>query len=897
MSIGTPAARMNQGETPVRLHHLALLALAVHLAGCAPTERWRDERRPFAQRVDDLVGRMTLEEKVQQMQDVAPAVPRLGIPEYNWWNEALHGVARAGLATSFPQAIGLAATWDDSLMFDVATAISDEARAKHHDFLRRGMRQRYQGLTFWSPNINLFRDPRWGRGQETYGEDPFLTGRLAIQFIRGMQGDDPKYLKTIATVKHFAVHSGPEQDRHHFDAVVDERDLRESYLPHFEVGIREGGAASLMCAYNRVDGKAACGDDDLLAGILRGEWGFRGYVVSDCGAVDDIWEHHHVAPSAQAAAALAVRTGTDLDCGHTYAALVDAVHQGLISESEIDTSVKRLFLARFELGMFDDPAHVPWAATPVSDLDSPEHRALARRVARESIVLLKNQGELLPLDRNVGTLAVIGPNADQWRMLLGNYNGLPADPVTPLRGIREAVSADTRVLYAQGSDLATDYPVLSTLPASALSTPDGRPGLQADFYADTTFTGSPAWTRTDSILDVDWGYGAPREDLDPERFAVRWTATLHPRRTGNYRLALIGTMKYQLFVDDSLVFRSVYATHNGEFPDPRVTSTDPLRLETGHEYRVRVEAEESMGTADLQLLWAEPIPAETLEEEALKVAREADVVVLCLGLNSWLEREQLTVPVEGFQGGDRTSLDLPAPQERLLELVTGLAKPTVLVLFSGSAMAVGWADRHVPAILEAWYPGQAGGTALADVLFGDADPAGRLPVTFYRSVDDLPPFDDYAMAGRTYRFFRGRPLYPFGYGLSYTRFEYANLRVARDTVGAGDTVAVSVDVTNAGDRAGDEVVQLYARHMGSAVPRPIHDLRGYRRITLAPGETRTVEMRFTVASLAYWDAEAHGWRVEAEPVDLEVGASSSDVRLETRILVPHGGVLPPNGSR
>ncbi|HEV8265080.1 MAG TPA: glycoside hydrolase family 3 N-terminal domain-containing protein, partial [Gemmatimonadales bacterium] len=416
---------------------------------------YQNSSLPFDVRVRDLVNRMTLEEKVSQMQDVAPAIERLGIPGYNWWNEALHGVARSGTATVFPQAIGLAATWDDSLIYRMATVIADEARAKHHEYVRTGNRRRYQGLTFWSPNINLFRDPRWGRGQETYGEDPFLTGRLAVQFIRGLQGDDPKYLKTVATVKHYAVHSGPEPDRHHFDAVVSERDLRESYLPHFETGIREGGAYSLMCAYNRVDGKAACGSDVLLRDILRGEWGFRGYVVSDCGAIDDIYLRHRILPTAAAAAALGVKSGTDLECGRTYANLVDAVRQGLVTEQEIDTAVTRLFVARFKLGMFDPPEAVSWARIPFSVLDQPAHRALARQVARESIVLLKNAGGLLPLRKTMRTIAVIGPNADQTEMLLGNYNGTPTDPITPLRGIREAVGGGTQVLYARGSDLAS----------------------------------------------------------------------------------------------------------------------------------------------------------------------------------------------------------------------------------------------------------------------------------------------------------------------------------------------------------------------------------------------------------------------------------------------------------
>jgi len=699
----------------------------------AQTPDYRNPDLPLERRVSDLVSRLTLEEKVSQMQDVAPAIGRLEIPAYNWWNEALHGVARSGLATSFPQAIGLAATWDDSLIFRMATVISDEARAKHHEYARQASRARYQGLTFWSPNINLFRDPRWGRGQETYGEDPFLTGRLAVQFIRGMQGDDPRYLKTVATVKHFAVHSGPEPERHTFDAVVSERDLRESYLPHFAAGIQQGRAYSLMCAYNRVDGSPACGSDLLLKDILRGEWGFSGYIVSDCGAINDISERHKVAPTAAAAAALAVKAGTDLECGRVYANLVDAVNQGLITEQAIDSAVKRLFLARFRLGMFDAPERVRWAQIPISVLDQPAHRALARQVARESIVLLKNAGSLLPLHKALGTIAVIGPNADDWRMLLGNYEGQPADPITPLRGIREAVSGNTRVLYARGSDLTA--------------------------------------------------------------------------------------------------------------------------------------------------------PAESLEAEAVRVAEQADAVVLCLGLTARLEGEEMPVEVEGFRGGDRTRIDLPAAQERLLERIVAVGKPTVLVLMSGSAVAVNWAQEHVPAIVEAWYGGQAAGSALADVLFGDYSPGGRLPVTFYKSVDDLPRFDDYRMAGRTYRFFKGTPLYPFGYGLSYTTFTYNNLRTNTAKLRAGDTVVVRVDVTNTGQRAGDEVAQLYVRHLGSRVERPNEDLRGFRRVSLNAGETRTVEFSLPASSLAYWSSDAHRWVVEEEPVELAVGASSADIRVRRRIQV------------
>ncbi|HEU0054383.1 MAG TPA: glycoside hydrolase family 3 C-terminal domain-containing protein, partial [Longimicrobium sp.] len=716
-----------------------------------------DPDLPVERRVDDLVGRMTLEEKALQMNDQAPAIPRLGIPEYNWWNEALHGVARSGLATVFPQAIGLAATWNDSLIFRMADVISTEARAKHHAYLRRDSHLRYQGLTLWSPNINIFRDPRWGRGQETYGEDPYLTGRLAVSFVRGLQGDDPDYLKTVATVKHFAVHSGPEPERHAFDARVGERDLRESYLPHFERALRDGHAYSLMCAYNRVDGAAACGSDPLLRGILRGEWRFPGFIVSDCWALDDIYLNHKLVATAPEAATVALRAGTDLDCGtRVYPTLVEAVRRGLVSEARVDTAVKRLFTARFRLGMFDPPSRVRWARIPYEAVDQPAHRELAREVARQSMVLLKNEGGTLPLRRDLGTLAVIGPNADQWLMLLGNYNGVPSETVTPLTGIRRAVSPSTTVLFARGAELAEGLPTFDVVPSTAFR------GLRAAFFRGREMEGAAVFAAADSVIDANWHNGAPREGLDDDDFGVRWTGEIVPPRTGTYTLAMLSTTRWELFVDDSLVARSRY-NYRDELGDPRVVTAPELRLEAGKSYRVRVDAHESYGDAQVQLLWS--APHGDLEAEALDAARKADAVVMFLGLSPRLEGEEMRVEVDGFRGGDRTSLDLPATQQRLLERVVALGKPTVLVLLNGSALAVNWADAHVPAILEAWYPGQAAGTAIADVLFGDYNPAGRLPVTFYRSVSDLPPFESYDMRGRTYRFFGGTPLYPFGHGL------------------------------------------------------------------------------------------------------------------------------------
>jgi beta-glucosidase len=531
---------------------------------------------------------------------------------------------------------------------------------------------------------------------------------------------------------------------------------------------------------------------------------------------------------------------------------------------------------------------VKWAQIPITVLDQPANKALALDVARKSMVLLKNQGNVLPLKKDIGTIAVIGPNADQKEMLLGNYNGLPSDPVTPLRGIREAVSKSTRVIYARGSELADSFPVLEVMPSTVLTTPESGPGLRAEYYGSKAMDGAPLISRDEPTLDVNWREGAPRPDMKPDDFAVKWSGAFHPPTTGMYRLGLVGTMKFQLFLDDSLVARSTYAQRDDEFPDPRMVQSTSMRLEAGRSYRVRVEARETYGDAQLRLVWS--APSDNLQSDAVKAAQQADAVVMFLGLTARLEGEEMPVRIEGFRGGDRTTLDLPGAQERLLESIVAVGKPTVLVLMNGSALAVNWAQEHVPAIVEAWYPGQAAGTAIADVLFGDYNPGGRLPVTFYKSVNDIPPFESYDMKGRTYRFFDGTPLYPFGHGLSYTTFTYKNLRTSAERVPAIGTVTVKVDVTNSGARAGDEVVQLYAQHMGSKVARAKKELRGFRRVTLRPGETKTVQLTLPVSSLAYWDTASHGWLVESEPVKLQVGASSSDVRIEKTIRTIAGRV-------
>ncbi|HEY8413562.1 MAG TPA: glycoside hydrolase family 3 C-terminal domain-containing protein [Pyrinomonadaceae bacterium] len=797
---------------------------------------YKNPNLPVEQRVNDLVSRMTLEEKASQMMNASAAIERLGIPQYDYWNEALHGVARSGYATVFPQAIGLAATWDTKLMHQVADVISTEARAKHHEYARNNQRGRYQGLTFWSPNINIFRDPRWGRGQETYGEDPYLTGQMGVQFVEGLQGNDSRYFKVIATPKHYAVHSGPEPERHSFDAKAYERDLRETYLPAFRATVVEGKAYSVMCAYNRTNEEPCCANKRLLTDILRDEWGFAGYVVSDCGAIEDIWQGHHFAKTEAEASALAVRAGTDLTCGREYSSLIQAVKNGLITEAEIDTALKRLLTARFRLGMFDPPELVAYARIPFSENDTPEHRKVALQAARESIVLLKNANQTLPLKKNLQSIAVIGPNADAPDVMWANYYGRPSRLVTPLAGIRSAVSPQTKVLHALGSTLAGE-PVVP-VPASALSVNGSEPGVKAEYFNNQELRRPASTVRVDPRIDFNWGRYKPTAELSENNFSVRWTGKMKPAESGRYRLGFTADDGARLYIDGQLLVEA-WASN------PNKTVTKEITLEAGHSYDLRMEYFQNTREAVAKLVWSYPRMPERLVDEAVSAAKQSDASVLVLGISAGLEGEEMTVNVEGFRGGDRTDISLPKPQEALLKAVVATGKPVVVVLLSGSALAVNWANDNAPAILEAWYPGGEGGDAIADVLFGDYNPAGRLPVTFYKSVDQLPPFTDYSMQNRTYRYFKGDPLYPFGYGLSYTKFNYGKLKLAKQAVNAGEPLQVSVDVTNVGEREGDEVVQLYLTDVAASVPVPIRTLIGFERISLQRGEKRTVTFTIT----------------------------------------------------
>jgi beta-glucosidase len=713
---------------------------ALQLPVVAGPEIWKDAAQPTAARVDDLVRRLSLAEKVQQMRNTAPAIPRLGIPAYDYWNECLHGVARAGTATVFPQAISMAATWDAPLLHQAADVIATEARAKHNDYVSKhnGDSARYYGLTFWTPNINLFRDPRWGRGQETYGEDPFLTARLGVAFIRGLQGDDPKYVKAMAGAKHYAVHSGPEPERHRFDAAPPERDFYETYLPQFEAAVREGHVGAVMGAYNSVYGQPACASPLLLTDLLRKQWGFDGHVVSDCGAIYDICANHKFTATPAEAAAAAVKAGDDLCCGKDYNSLVRAVKDGLISETEINTAVGRVLAARFRLGLFDPPEKVPYAQIPLTQNDTPAHEALALKLARESIVLLKND-DLLPLDRaKIKRIAVIGANADSVAVLLGNYNGTPARPVTILNGIKNAVGTNVQVVYEPACPLVRDG--------------TGRPNAQT-------------WTR------------------------------------------------------------------------------------------------------------------------AISTAWMSDVIIYVGGISPQLEGEEMKVDYEGFSGGDRTEIELPAGQSELLKALQATGKPVVFVNCSGSAIAMPWEATNLPAILQAWYPGEQGGRAVADVLFGDVNPAGRLPVTFYRSTADLPAFDNYSMSNRTYRYFNGRPDFAFGHGLSYTKFDYNSPTLNGTNFAAGDTIKLAFSLLNSGAWDGDEVAQVYFRHVNTKRLQPKLALCGFVRIHLQASEGARLTMDIPLERFRSWDPAQKQYTVEPGNYELLVGAASDDIRLRVPLKV------------
>jgi beta-glucosidase len=854
---------------------------------------FRDPALPIPQRVDDLVSRMTLEEKVSQVIDRAAPIPRLDVPAYNWWNEGLHGIARSGYATMFPQAIGNAATWDAPLLDSIGAVISTEARAKYNDAIRRGNHDRYFGLTIWSPNINIFRDPRWGRGQETYGEDPFLTATLGTAFVKGIQGDDPNYLRAIATPKHYAVHSGPESTRHQVDIEPSEHDLWDTYLPAFRALITEGKADSIMCAYNSVDHAPDCANKMLLQQILREDWGFQGYVTSDCDAIDDFSAKNgnHYSTSHETGSAAGIEAGTDTDCGTSYLALTDAVHHNLIPVAELDVAVKRLFTARMQLGMFDPPQKVPFSSIPFSVVNSPENAALALRASRESMVLLKNDGHFLPLKTDGSqTIAVIGPLAASRIALEGNYNAIPLQPILPIDGIVNEFGAG-HVLYSEGSPYTMGGAV--PVPRTILRTAGDASvdGLTAEYFAGPGFEGAPAMTRVDKEIDFDWSFANPVPSLSADTaassFAVRWTGTIAApvAETDNFQIRLPycypcgGKLKFVIYFDGKTLEPVVPDAQGTEKLPPSGRNFGGLEhfaipFADTNPHAIRIEYVQSGKIAGGGISFEWSPRHELLQDEAVAAAKKANVVLAFVGITSRLEGEEMNVSIKGFSGGDRTDIVLPDVQEELIESIAKTGKPMVVVLLNGSALAVNWAQQNAKAILEAWYPGQAGGQAIAETLSGKNNPAGRLPVTVYTGIDQLPAFDDYSMAGRTYRYFKGKPLYAFGDGLNYTAFAYSHVKLSSAKLRAGETLVVEADVRNTGTAAGDEVAELYLKPPQTAIS-PRLALVGFERLNLNAGETKHVTFRLDPRALSGVDDK--GVRaVSAGRYQVSVGGSEPD---------------------
>jgi beta-glucosidase len=837
---------------------------------------WLNTKLSPQERAHALVSRMTLDEKASQLEDWAPAIPRLGVPDYQTWSEALHGVAKAGYSTVFPQAIGMAATWDPEMVRKMGTVISEEARSKYNQAQREGNHRIFYGLTFWSPNINIFRDPRWGRGQETYGEDPFLTGRLGIAFINGVQGSDLKHLRAVATSKHFAVHSGPESTRHTANVDPSLRDLEETYLPAFRATVTEGKVQSVMCAYNAIDDWPACTSKMLLKEHLRDAWGFKGFVVSDCGAIVDVNQGHKKTEDIEHSAALSLEAGTDLSCSiwsPGFNTLAKAVRDGLVSEDLVTQAAERLYTARMQLGMFDPPGstldRIPLAMTA-----SIPNRLVSLKAAEESMVLLKNNG-VLPLKAKPGHIAVIGPTADLLPSILGNYVGTPLEPVTPLDGIgRQFMSSP--ILYAQGSTLAEGVGV--PVPRTAFGLNEG---LKTEFFATPDWTGRPVTVTTEPDVQTDWENAEPTPEVETPNYSVRWTGTIAAPAPGHYVFTVeVGDSfpyspaeSYRMVIDGKVLgegnlrtageessmgsFKPVAGASPSAPPVEKFPQTPRIEFDFAdtapHSFVFEYSHSADQSGGGVTLKWEAPAQAQL--DEAVARAKEADVVVAFVGLSPQLEGEEMPIKIPGFNGGDRTSIDLPAPQRKLLEALGATGKPLVVVLQSGGAVALNWAKEHAAAVLEAWYPGVEGGTAIARTLAGENNPSGRLPVTFYASLDGLPDFTDYSLKNRTYRYFTGKPLWGFGYGLSYSKFKYGQVKLSAETLKAGDSLTVMVPVTNAGTVAGDEVVEAYVK-----TPQPdgpIHSLAGFKRVHIEPGTTIAVKLNIDPRALSSVDDQGN----------------------------------------
>lgn len=868
---------------------LRTICLSLFLGGllaCGPKYEYPFQNPDLStdERVENLLSLLTLEEKAGLMVNSSKAVPRLGIPAYDWWNEALHGVARSGLATVFPQAIGMAATWNEPGHLETFTIISDEARAKYNEAVRNDNRARYYGLTFWTPNINIFRDPRWGRGQETYGEDPHLTARLGVAAVKGLQGDNPDYYKTHACAKHYAVHSGPEWNRHSYDATVSNRDLWETYLPAFKALVDEANVREVMCAYNAYEGQPCCGSDLLLTDILRNRWGYDGMVVSDCWAINDFFveNNHATHPNPESAAADAVIHSTDLECGSVYENLVKAAADGLISEEQIDKSLRRVLRGWFELGMLDPVQRVPWSNMDYTIVDSPKHREQALKVAHESMTLLKNEN-VLPLNKNLKRIAVIGPNAADSVMLWGNYNGFPSKTITILDGIKAKVP-NAEIIYDKGCELVDPW-VRTSLYEGFTSEANGTSGLKVEFYNNNTFEGEPVATviNAEGINYNNSGGTALAQGVNMDNTSTRVSGVFTAPYTGQIVFSARTSDRYTLFVNDKEVM-----SQSGR--EANVPSEYALNAEKGKKYNVKLEHSQTGRRVNIDFSVFRKERAEFTElTERIK---DVDVIVYAGGLSPRLEGEEMPVNAEGFKGGDKVSIDLPGVQRRILADLKKTGKPVVFVLCTGSSLALEQDEKNYDALLCAWYGGQAAGTAVADVLFGDYNPAGRLPVTFYRTLEQLDNalekvndpehvgFQNYNMAGRTYRYMKEAPLYPFGHGLSYSTFNYGQAELQTNKIKAGEGLSITIPVTNASDRKGEEVVQVYVKRNDDP-QAPVKSLRAFQRAFIEPGQTQRMELKIQPDAFAFYDEMADDLKVKAGSYTILYGGTSADSGLNS----------------
>lgn len=832
-----------------------------------------DPALPIEQRVNDVVSRLTLEEKVNQMVNATPAIPRLGIPAYDWWNEVLHGVARTPYkVTSYPQAIAMAATWDTTSLKLMAQYSATEGRAIHNKSIELNKTgNRYVGLTYWTPNINIFRDPRWGRGQETYGEDPYLTGKLGAAFVRGLQGNDPKYLQAAACAKHFAVHSGPEPSRHSDNFNPTPYDLWDTYLPAFKELITKADVAGVMCAYNAINTQPCCASDLLMTDILRNQWKFTGYVTSDCWAIDDFFRYHKTHKDSTSAAIDALIHGTDVECGRTvYLALIDAVKRGLIKESQLDISLKRLFTIRYRLGMFDPVSMVKYAQTPFSVLESDAHKAHALKMAQQSIVLLKNENNTLPLSKKVKKIAVLGPNVDNTIAMLGNYNGIPSKTVSVLEGLKNKLGKDVELVYEKAINFTNDTLMVYT-PMQHMYSYNGKPGIQAEYFNNRELKGTPVATTTFTDFDFYRLEGvSPVEGIGPADYSIRFTTFITAEKDETINFETAADDGYRIIINDSLIISSWQRYRWG-------TQLFSYKVKKGMQYKLVAELNQDGGDALLTIKRGVKVKTDfTALAEKIK---DADAIIFAGGISPQLEGEEMPVTVPGFKGGDRTTIMLPAVQTELMKALKATGKPVVFVMLTGSAIAIPWEDENIPAIVNAWYGGQSAGTALADVLFGDYNPAGRLPVTFYKSDKDLPGFSDYSMNGRTYRYFKGDALYPFGYGLSYTNFTYSAV-TAPATIAKGKNVTVSVTVKNSGKKDGEEVVQLYTAYNSLNGLNPLKALKGFKRIALKAGESKKVSFTLTPEQLSLINETGNAYQPK-EKLTISIGGGQPGVKNKT----------------